>query len=237
MSPCSNISCQRDVKPFLSPLQPVLSPMRDHKRMRRDPSCPRPPQPRPLFRTSIKRKGGGGFKLFLCFALIFSCIGCDVIYRLLDKEGAEEKDLIGEVVPYEKNPTVQEIQTLLKIYGYDPGKIDGILGLRTRNALERFQKDNQLKVTRFADDETWKKLRVFKDNQLVVNGKLNVVFLQQLLTLAGYNPGPVDGKMGKKTVQAIKDFQKDNGLKVDGKVGYKTLSALSPYVPTAQNAE
>jgi peptidoglycan hydrolase-like protein with peptidoglycan-binding domain len=36
----------------------------------------------------------------------------------------------------------------------------------------------------------------------------------------------VDGKMGKKTVAAIKSFQKKNGLKATGKLDAKTKSAL-----------
>jgi peptidoglycan hydrolase-like protein with peptidoglycan-binding domain len=36
----------------------------------------------------------------------------------------------------------------------------------------------------------------------------------------------VDGKMGKKTIAAIKAFQKKNGLKATGKLDAKTKSAL-----------
>lgn len=36
----------------------------------------------------------------------------------------------------------------------------------------------------------------------------------------------VDGKMGKKTIAALKSFQKKNGLKATGKLDAKTKSAL-----------
>ena len=49
--------------------------------------------------------------------------------------------------------------------------------------------------------------------------------LQQALTDAGYNPGPVDGKTGGKTTEAMKKFQKDNNLSV-GQITKETLSAL-----------
>lgn len=49
--------------------------------------------------------------------------------------------------------------------------------------------------------------------------------LQQTLTDAGYNPGPVDGKSGGKTTEAMKKFQKDNNLSV-GQITKETLSAL-----------
>ena len=49
--------------------------------------------------------------------------------------------------------------------------------------------------------------------------------LQQTLTDAGYSPGPVDGKSGGKTTEAMKKFQKDNNLSV-GQITKETLSAL-----------
>ena len=165
-----------------------------------------------------------------------SFTGCDFVYRLLDKEGAEEKELVGEYVPFQDNKAVKEVQTLLKLYGYNPGRIDGVLGIQTRNTLERFQKGNQLKQTRFIDKETWKKLNRFVENGFVVYFELNVKLLQRTLKESGSDPGRVDGKFGAKTKKAVKEFQAANGLKVDGKVGYKTLSQLSAYIP-AQPAQ
>ena len=156
--------------------------------------------------------------------------GCDFIYRILDEDGAEEKDIVGEYVPYQSNPTVQEVQALLKIYGYNPGRVDGILGLKTRNAIERFQVDQGLKVTRFIDDETWEALHIMQLKQLIKNQKLNIKFIQEILQATGFDPGGIDGKLGRQTTQAIKDFQTAHGLKADGKVGYRTLNALAQYV-------
>ena len=53
--------------------------------------------------------------------------------------------------------------------------------------------------------------------------------IQTALRNAGYDI-EVDGKLGKNTKKAIKDFQKANGLSADGKVGKKTWSALQPYL-------
>jgi hypothetical protein len=51
--------------------------------------------------------------------------------------------------------------------------------------------------------------------------------LQQALTSAGYDPGPVDGTYGQKTEAAVTAFQQDNGLTADGVVGPDTASALN----------
>lgn len=61
-------------------------------------------------------------------------------------------------------------------------------------------------------------------------GRLTVKQIQLALKEAGYDPGKIDGKLGDKTVKAIKDFQKAHGLKQDGKVGPKTEEALREYL-------
>lgn len=152
--------------------------------------------------------------------------GCDRIYGILDKKGAEEMELVGEVIPFEENPTVVEIQTLLHVYGYNPGAIDGVLGFRTRDAIERFQKDNGLELTRKADNETWQKMKYYRDRGWIVNGRINVAQVQVTLTENGYNAGASDGIYGARTKRAVIEFQKDHDLKQDGKVGYNTLREL-----------
>ena len=53
--------------------------------------------------------------------------------------------------------------------------------------------------------------------------------LQKALLRAGYDPGPIDGRLGKKTRSAVKAFQKKNGLTADGVVGEKTWATLKSY--------
>ncbi len=50
--------------------------------------------------------------------------------------------------------------------------------------------------------------------------------LQQKLKDLGYNPGPVDGFMGKRTAAAIRKFQKDQSLPVKGQADSATYKAL-----------
>ena len=53
--------------------------------------------------------------------------------------------------------------------------------------------------------------------------------LQKALLKAGFNPGPADGRLGKKTRSAVKAFQKKHQLTADGVVGDKTWAALRSY--------
>lgn len=50
--------------------------------------------------------------------------------------------------------------------------------------------------------------------------------VQAALQSAGYYSGNIDGKIGGKTIEAIKQFQRDNNLKVDGIVGAGTWAQL-----------
>lgn len=167
-------------------------------------------------------------------ALCLGAQGCDFLYSLLDKKGAEEKELIGEVVPFERNFTVEEIQALLDLYGYSPGKVDGAMGLRTREAIARFQRDNGLEENRFVDQTTWEKLTVFRENNLVIANDLNMKLIQTALKRAGFDPGASDGKPGPRTKAAVVKFQKSFGLKPDGKIGYKTLTQLAAFLPAEE---
>lgn len=50
---------------------------------------------------------------------------------------------------------VEELQNLLKSAAYFPGKIDGIFGPRTRDAIMSFQAANELKVDGISGTNTW----------------------------------------------------------------------------------
>lgn len=54
--------------------------------------------------------------------------------------------------------------------------------------------------------------------------------IQLALKNANLYNGPVDGKIGRETKGAIKEFQKVNGLMVDGVVGEETWSKLKNYL-------
>lgn len=172
-------------------------------------------------------------KIFLGISILFvlsTVTGCDAIYRMLQKEGAQEMDHLGEVVPGIANVQVERVQALLKLYGYTIGNVDGVLGNNTRNAIEAFQQDNGIAPTRFMCDQTWIALHQFEDSGLVQNDRINDKVVQEALTNAGFNPGKVDGRMGPRSMAALKDFQYANGLKPDGRIGFKTLTKLRSHL-------
>jgi N-acetyl-anhydromuramyl-L-alanine amidase AmpD len=163
----------------------------------------------------------------------------------------EEQEFLGNIDGY--NFRVAQIQRQLKEKGFDPGKIDGRMGEATRRAIRKFQIGVGEKPTGFLNNSTWFKLGESKlasldkgrpeepKNDVTketvrteimeyrLRNKNRIKAVQAALKNAGFDPGPIDGKMGEKTKQAVMAFQKKNGFAVDGVVGTKTWEALSRF--------
>ena len=58
--------------------------------------------------------------------------------------------------------------------------------------------------------------------------------VQQALVDQGYQVGPVDGRMGPKTRDALRDFQQKQGMKANGRLDQQTLAALGVETGTQQ---
>ncbi len=78
---------------------------------------------------------------------------------------------------------------------------------------------------------TEKEARVSKKKILgEVKSRPSAKQIQIALQNAGYNSGAIDGRIGRRTCDAIKAFQRANNLPADGKVGKKTWSFLREYL-------
>jgi len=60
-----------------------------------------------------------------------------------------------------KSPSTRQVQIALRGAGFNPGPIDGKLGVQTRNAIRAFQKANNLAVSGKVDEKTWEILKKF----------------------------------------------------------------------------
>jgi peptidoglycan hydrolase-like protein with peptidoglycan-binding domain len=145
---------------------------------------------------------------------------------------------------------VRRLQEVLTGLEYQPGPVDGITGSRTIAAVAAFQTDAGLMADGLAGRVTRATLATHQAAGTVASdtgtasesppaptttpsGILrkgsrgpDVHRVQDLLTSAGYTPGPVDAIFGPKTELAVLAFQEDHGLRVDGLVGSGTRKAL-----------
>lgn len=88
------------------------------------------------------------------------------------EEGAMEKEHGAEVTQMKSTGThelkqeqVRELQSILKDEGYAVGPVDGIIGPKTRGAVEEFQRDEGLAVTGNADETTLRALAPSAEKQ------------------------------------------------------------------------
>jgi len=139
---------------------------------------------------------------------------------------------------------VRQLQRFLAAAGYTPGPADGVLGPLTENSVKAFQRARGLTADGVVGPMTQKAVSTVSqmlgslpaldpDGRIIRPGYRgqDVRYLQELLTIAGYNPGPIDGVFGPLSQAALKKFQDDfGGLTVDGKLGPNTRQALADYL-------
>jgi murein L,D-transpeptidase YcbB/YkuD len=99
-----------------------------------------------------------------------------------------------------------------------------VLALETQ-LKEKDDEINSLKEASVKSSENENVSKVGEANQLIDSKQI-----QAALKNAGYYQGAVDGKLGKKTRKAVREFQKANNLPADGRVGKDTWMILKGYL-------
>ena len=150
----------------------------------------------------------------------------------------------------DRSNLVKMVQEELKKLGYYTGNLDSTFGYSTSLAVRAFQRANNLQVDGIVGPITWQRLMAggipvptakptptapplvpevpAPDTLRLEMGSsgLQVQQLQEKLIALKYYGGPVDGKYGYSTVQAVRAFQTANGIKSDGVVGPNTWNKL-----------
>ena len=149
---------------------------------------------------------------------------------------------------------VGQLQTMLRDLGYYAGEINKRYDMATRAAVTAFQKKNGLKADGLAGAATRSLLEsgtalpadatptpaptseptptpepVWEIPKATVrNGSegADARNVQTRLQELGYYQGRIDGKFGRASVNALKNFQTNNGLKADGIAGKNTYVKL-----------
>ena len=147
----------------------------------------------------------------------------------------------GEATQTALRSAVVRLQVELKAAGHAAGTADGKFGAKTKKALESYQKDKKLTQTGEADSATWTAINRNSPGMIIGSSLKKgssgsaVKHLQQALIGLGYLNGVADGKFGAKTMEAVKDYQRDYGLGVDGTAGRNTLTSIKNTVVALQS--
>jgi peptidoglycan hydrolase-like protein with peptidoglycan-binding domain len=126
--------------------------------------------------------------------------------------------------------SVRELQRLLTEKGVYQGPVNGKFGPLTEEAVMNFQLGAGLEVDGIVGSETMNKLREKpRAPGTLRNGDEGegVTSLQKKLKAKGYYSGPVNGKFGPLTEEAVVKFQTANKLEADGIVGKATLELIN----------
>jgi peptidoglycan hydrolase-like protein with peptidoglycan-binding domain len=125
---------------------------------------------------------------------------------------------------------IRSLQQQLPGHGYQAGPVTGRLDPQSEQAIRAYQQDAGIAPnarSAYVLKQTLDSVS-FAAPPIQAHGGPGgmVALVQQRLAAKGYDVGPADGKLGRRTVTAIKDFQTDRGLPRDGKVSPQLLNLL-----------
>lgn len=97
------------------------------------------------------------------------------------------------------------------------GQVNTTVGTAIEGAAQRAAKEGA---------PTAPKSQATADPQRQGTRAMSMAQAQRRLTELGYQPGPADGTMGKRTSDALAEFQRKSGLQVSGKLNAETMEVL-----------
>lgn len=149
------------------------------------------------------------------------------------------------------SPVVERVQRGLNNLGYDAGPVDGLMGARTRRAIEAYQRDRGLLVTgqpsvaladhleamvaaRAAEQEQRRRdRRRDADRERAVDEE-TIAEIQSELRRRGYAVPVVTGRADAETEAAIRRYERDRGMRQTGQPSRSLLAALQAEPPAGE---
>ncbi|QJE72508.1 peptidoglycan-binding protein [Aerophototrophica crusticola] len=133
------------------------------------------------------------------------------------------------LTPDQQAALVKATQQELAISGFDAGKPDGTYGRGTAQAIRAYQKAAGMPVTGCPSQLLLERLRfgmpkIYSPTR--PQAPSDVVLIQEELLRRGYWPGPADGRAGKLTEEAIRQFQVDTDQPLTGEPTPQILTQL-----------
>lgn len=176
----------------------------------------------------------------------------------LDPGSATLEDLLRPADnAQEDTETVRAVQRELRQRGYGPLVSDGIMRPVTRAAIMAYEHDHGLALTGEATDAQLKRILLggmasAEPTAGTATGTATgtptipkvataragevVRMVQDLLAKAGYQPGPIDGRLGEDTLRALREFEAARGLAAKGRISAEVLLRLTEAAQASRSA-
>ena len=131
---------------------------------------------------------------------------------------------------------VKGVQQALTDRGYEPGVVDGVVGLATRAAIMAYEHDHALPVTAEPTEQLLAHMKKGAGPSPASRGvkagrtpeaQQVVRSVQHSLAMLGYFAGPIDGVLGDDSVKAIREYEVDSGLVPTGRVSATLLQKIA----------
>lgn len=139
--------------------------------------------------------------------------------------------------------TVQELQRELNQLGYSAGPADGLIGGRTRDAIQAYQRDHNLLVDGQATPALLSHVRATAQSRIPTPPppppepwSQQVAEIQEALRSLGYTAAWPTGRLTEETRSAIRSYEADRGLLITGEPSAALLQHMRQRLETAAPA-
>jgi peptidoglycan hydrolase-like protein with peptidoglycan-binding domain len=154
-------------------------------------------------------------------------------------------------VVFKYDPAVEDVQRELLAVGLFKGMVDGVIGQRTKLAIQQYQQVNGLPITGEVTPDLINHIKYTHKVQAAseftgsidaapgkvdaqapvaaatsANEPTNIVKVQKALAQRGYDIGEPTGQLDAATKAAILQFEMDNGLAMNGAIDPQLLAAV-----------
>ena len=150
----------------------------------------------------------------------------------------EAPESAGRTIQLRYDPVVESVQRELLAAGYYKGSIDGVIGRKTRQAIEDYQRSVGIDVNGKPTSDLAEHIRYTREvsEASLFTGSITpdpaaearavILRVQTGLSELAYNAGDINGELTQQTRAAIKEFQRDRKLPETGEVSAELMAEL-----------
>ncbi|MGL1833606.1 peptidoglycan-binding domain-containing protein [Rhodocyclaceae bacterium SMB388] len=189
----------------------------------------------------VQRNGFAYPALLLGLAASFGLPGPVLAQSGADLAGSHLSGSAYQVAQY--SSTVLGLQRELNQLGFDAGPADGLMGARTRSAIQAYQRDNQLLVDGQPTASLLSHVRATAQSRTPAPAasrselsSQQVADIQEALRGLGYTTGRASGRLDDETRAAILSYESDHGLLMSGEPSTELLRHMRERAGTAAAA-